>query len=43
MPWNAMIYFLSGSIDFISIIGYISSIRLIKSDIKTLKTRWEAE
>lgn len=43
MPWNAMIYFLSGSIDIISTIGYISSIKLLQSDIKTLKARWETE
>lgn len=43
MPWNAMIYFLSGSIDFISVIGYISSIRLLQSDINILKSRWSAE
>lgn len=39
LPWNAMIYILSGSIDFISIIGYISSIKLLRSDIKVLEAR----
>jgi hypothetical protein len=29
-PWNVMIYFLSGSIDMITVIGYISSIRFLK-------------
>lgn len=36
-PWNVMVYFLSGSIDLIAIIGYISSMRTLKYDIKLLK------
>jgi hypothetical protein len=31
-----MIYFLSGSIDFISVIGYITSMKTVNVDIKTL-------
>jgi hypothetical protein len=42
-PWNVMIYFLSGSIDMIAVIGYISAIRFLKSEIRVLGNKEKAE
>lgn len=38
-----MIYFLSGSIDMIGIIGFISAIRFLKAEIKVLENKEKLE